>query len=75
MKNLSRTTSNAKPLALAMFAALSMAATSANAALTMDSAAVLADIAIVVAFVTAIGVGVIGLKYVKKAFAWAGART
>lgn len=56
---------------LAMVAALAVASTSANAALALDSASVLADIATCVAFITAIGLAVIGLHYVAKAIGWA----
>ena len=56
---------------LATTGAMALVAGSANAAVSLPSADILADIVLVVAFITAIGAAVLGLHYVAKAFQWA----
>jgi uncharacterized membrane protein len=60
-------------LALAMAFGVGVASlpAPAYAALTLDSTAILADVATCVAFITAVGLGVLGLIFVAKAIRWA----
>jgi len=44
---------------------------SSHAALTLDSTAILADIATCVGFITVVGLAVLGMIYVAKAIRWA----
>ena len=46
-------------------------ATNAHAAITLDSTEILADIATVVTFIGAVGLGVLGMVYAAKAYKWA----
>jgi hypothetical protein len=56
---------------MALLMALAVLPAQAFAAVTLPSADILADIALVVAFITAIGGAIVGLHYVAKAFGWA----
>lgn len=58
-------------VAAAFGLAVAAAPPSAHAALTLDSTAILADVATVVTFVTAVGLAVLGLMYIIKAIKWA----
>lgn len=60
-----------KAAVLAFFVPATLVATNAHAALTLDSAAILADVATVVAFITTVGLAILGLVYVAKAIGWA----
>lgn len=61
--------------ALAVFGAFGLAASmtpgKAHAALTLDSAAILADIATAAAFITLVGLAVLGLVFTAKAIKYA----
>lgn len=62
---------NVAVVATALALGLVVAPTSAFAALELDPAAILADIAVVVAFAVTVGLAVIGLTYTIKALGWA----
>ena len=57
-------------VAVATVLSLALMPLSAMAEVTMPLAAVLADIAIVLAFIAGVGAGVIGLHFAAKAFKW-----
>ena len=60
-----------KAAVVAFGTAGSMVAMNAQAALTLDSTAILADIATVVGFITTVGLAILGLVYTAKALGWA----
>lgn len=57
--------------AVAFGSAASLLAMNAHAALTLDNTAILADIATVVGFITAVGLAILGMVYVAKSLKWA----
>lgn len=71
LKNLRINRQSAKATLGAMTVAGATVATNASAALTLDSASILTDIATCVAFITAVGLAVLGMIYVAKALKWA----
>lgn len=60
-----------KVAAVSFLTAGSLVATNAHAAITLDSTEILADIATVVTFIGAVGLGVLGMVYAAKAYKWA----
>ena len=62
---------HAKAVLFSFLVAMTLVAMNAQAALTLDSAAILADVATVVGFITTVGLAILGLVYVAKVIGWA----
>jgi hypothetical protein len=69
--NLAKYNPFAGAVAVASAFMLSMVPFSAMAAISLPEADVLADIGVIVLFITAIGAAVLGLIYVARGFQWA----